>query len=245
MKALILAAGYGTRLGELTKNKAKPLLEIKGKPLIEYTIEKIQATQAVDLIYIVTNAKFYHDFKEWLKQYNPNTQIKIINDRTTSNETRLGAVGDISYVVEQENIDDDLFVIAGDNLFEFSLTNIINLFKQRNSSIVAGRKATKEEIAGKYGNIILGEDNQIIDFEEKPKQPKSDIASTAVYLFNKQALKELKRCIEEQGQPDNPGDFVKYLSQKQPVYAYIFEQRMFDIGSKEQLEEANQLYRQK
>ncbi|MBD3355149.1 NTP transferase domain-containing protein [Candidatus Woesearchaeota archaeon] len=242
MKALILAAGYATRLYPLTLNQPKPLLKVGGKPIVEYIINKLEEIEQLDTIYIVTNNKFYSHFTEWSNNYRSKIPIKIVNDGTLTNEDRLGAVGDMAHVVDKENIDDDLVVIAGDNLFEFSLKPMINLFNKTKSSVVAGRKATKQEIAGTYGNIILDNNNKVINFEEKPEEPKSDIASTALYSFNKEALQHLKTCIEEQGKPDNSGDFIKYLSQKSDVYSHILEEDWFDIGNKEQLKEANKKY---
>jgi len=235
MKALILAAGYATRLYPLTLNQAKPLLEVAGKPIIEYIIEKLQEITEIDTIYAVTNGKFYQNFVDWAINYQSKVPLKIINDNTFTNETRLGPVGDLQLTIEQENIDDDLFVIAGDNLFNFSLTPISSLFKEKNTSIVAGRQSTKEEIKGKYGNIILNEEYKITGFEEKPKKPKSDIASTAIYLLNKKALKLLKQCKNI----EHTGDFIKYLSEKQNVYVHILTEKWHDIGDKKQLEEAN------
>ncbi|MBD3249361.1 NTP transferase domain-containing protein [Candidatus Woesearchaeota archaeon] len=242
IKALILAAGYATRLYPLTLDQPKPLLDVGGKPIMDYIVEKLEQIEEIDTIYVVTNNKFYPNFKEWSDSSDFKKSIKIVNDQTMSNEDRLGAVGDMAYVVEQEDIDDDLFVIAGDNLFEFSLLPMVELFKQKGSSVVAGRKTSKEEIAGKYGNIIADENSRITAFEEKPEQPKSDIASTALYLFSKEAVSALKRCIEEQGKPDNSGDFIRYLSEQQDVYVHVLEHGWFDIGGKEELEKAREKY---
>ena len=245
MKALILAAGYATRLYPLTLNQPKPLLPVGGKPIIEYIINKLEELDSLDTIYIITNNKFYNHFQEWKNNFQSKTPIKIINDQTLTNEDRLGAVGDMAFAIKAENIDDDLFVIAGDNLFEFSLKGIQDMAKEKNTSIVAGRKSKKELIAGKYGNIILDQNNKITDFEEKPENPKSDIASTALYLFNKESLKLLDQCIEEKGKPDNSGDFIKYLSEKTDVHSHILEQGWFDIGDKEQLKAADEEYTMK
>ena len=242
MKALILAAGYATRLYPLTLNTPKPLLKIGDKPIINHIINKLESIDALDTIYIVTNNKFHGHFQEWKENYSSNKEIKIINDGTLSNEDRLGAVGDMAFAVEKELIDDDLFVIAGDNLMDFELHDMVALFKQKNSSIVAGRKLPVEEIAGKYGNILHDENHKITGFEEKPQMPKSEVASTALYLFNQHSLSLLKKCIQEQGQPDNSGDFIRYLSENTDVHAYIFDEGWWDIGDKEQLKLADEKY---
>jgi glucose-1-phosphate thymidylyltransferase len=243
IKALVLAAGYATRLYPLTLDKPKPLLDVGGKPIMEYIVEKLEEIEEIDTIYIVTNNKFYSHFSEWADSSGFKKEIKIINDQTMSNEDRLGAVGDMAYVVEKENLDDSLFVIAGDNLFDFSLLPMICVFREKNSSVVAGRRATKEEIAGKYGNIITDKNSRITAFEEKPEHPNSDIASTALYIFNSKAIGYLTQCIKEQGKPDNSGDFIRYLSEKQDVYVHILEQGWFDIGNKEELEKAKERYK--
>ena len=242
IKALILAAGYATRLYPLTLNQPKPLLEVGGKPIIDHIIEKLGEIEEIDSIFVVTNNKFHNHFLEWAEKSGFKTPITIINDGTLSNEDRLGAVGDMAVAVEQGKIDDDLFVIAGDNLIGFSLKNMADLSKEKKSSVVAGRKAAKEEIAGRFGNIILDENNKIIGFEEKPEKPKSEIAATATYLFNKEALGHLKQCMQDEGKPDNSGDFVRYLSEKQDVHSFIFEDGWFDIGNKEELERARDRY---
>lgn len=247
MKALILAAGYATRLYPLTLNQPKPLLKVAGKPIISYIFEKLEEIgkiAAIDTIYVVTNNKFYSHFLDWSRSINSKIPVKIINDGTLSNEDRLGAVGDISFAVKKENISDDLFVLAGDNLFNFSLTEMLNLFKQRKTSIIAGRKAAKEDISGKLGNILLDASNKIIGFEEKPQNPKSEIASTAIYLFNKDDLKELNNCLNQKF--DNSGDFIRHLSEKKEVYCYLLDSqnhKCFDIGSKEIYEQAEKSYK--
>ncbi len=242
INAIILAAGYATRLYPLTLNKPKHLLPIDGKPLIEHLIKKLEEIN-IDKIYIITNNRFYPHFQTWLKNFKSNASIKILNDNTYTNEDRLGAVGDIFFVVEKENINDNLIVLAGDNLFEFSLNDMINMFKQKNCSVIAGVKKPKKEIAGKYGNIILDNNNRIIGFEEKPLQPKSEIAATALYLFNKTALQQLKIYIAETAKPDNLGNFIKYLSEKENIYTHIFKEKWWDIGNKAQLEEINRKYK--
>ena len=223
MKSLILAAGYATRLYPLTLNMPKPLLKVAGKPIINYIIQKIEEIKEIDAIYIITNNKFYSHFLEWSESLKSKLPIKIINDGTLNNEDRLGAVGDIAFAVKKEDITDDLFVIAGDNLFNFSLFGMIDLFKKMKTSVVAGRKTSKEEIKGKFGNIILDDGNKIAGFEEKPINPQSEIASTAIYLFSKDALKELENCTK--GSFDNSGDFVRHLAEKQDVYCYILDSK--------------------
>ena len=243
IKALILAAGYATRLYPLTKDKPKPLLPIAGKPIIEHIIYRIDELEAVDTIYVVTNDKFYNNFIDWRKGFEGKKEIKIINDNTKSNEDRLGAVGDMHFVISKEKVDDDLLVIAGDNLFEFSLRDMCSLFNEKSSTVVAFRDlGDKSLIANKLGTAHLDEAGKILEFKEKPPEPKSSLAATACYLFTKDDLVELERCIKQNKKPDNSGDFVRHLSERKHVYAFVFEEKWFDIGSHEQLKEAHEYF---
>ena len=239
MKCIILAAGYATRLYPLTKDTPKPLISVAGKPIIEHIIYRLEELEKIDEIFVVTNDKFYNHFLTWSNNFSNGTKITIVNDGTESNEDRLGAIGDIHYVIKDKNILEDTIVIAGDNLFEFSLQHMHDFFSQKNSTVVAFRDLKdKALIAGKYGTAHLDESGKILEFQEKPEIPKSSLASTACYLFTKDDFFALERCIAENNQPDNLGDFIKYLSARKHVYAYVFEEKWFDIGSHDQLKEA-------
>lgn len=243
MKAIVLAAGYATRLYPLTLNKPKPLLKVAGKPLLEHILFRIEEVDNVDEIFIVTNDKFYPYFLRWLKSYKSNKKIKIINDGTKTNEERLGAVGDIHFVVADQKIDDDILVIGGDNLFEFSLDHLNSFFKEKKKSVVALYDVKDKELAKKYGVVELDETSKIIGFEEKPNKPKSTLASTACYIFSKSDLEELEKCILNGKKPDNLGDFIKFLSKRKHFYGFVFSERWFDIGSKEQLNKADKEFK--
>ena len=243
MKAIILAAGYSTRLYPLTLNKPKPLLNIGGKPLIERIIEKIDEIPEITNIYIVTNNKFHDSFLTWHSQYKSKKDCLIINDNTLTNETRLGAIGDINFVISQEKIDEDVLVIAGDNLFEDSLLNLVELFNKKKSSIVAVQDLKdKNLLANKFGTVIVDENFKIIDFQEKPEKPKSSLASTAIYLFSKEDLSELKQYINQKENLDNSGDFIKYLSSKKNIYSFVLEKKWYDIGGITDLRDADIRY---
>jgi glucose-1-phosphate thymidylyltransferase len=246
MKALILAAGYGTRLYPLTKNQPKPLLKIGSKLMIEHIIDKINEVKEITDILIITNDKFYPNFVDWSKKFKQTEKnIAILNDKTKTNEERLGAVGDIYFAIKETKIDDDILVIGGDNLFEFSLKSFFDFSRRNKRSAIAVRDlGQKQKLAKKFGVVEVDKNNKLISFEEKPETPKSTLASTCCYLFTKEDIQEFKKCLEENKKPDNTGDFIRYLSEKKPVYAFIFKERWFDIGSIEQLEEANKTYRE-
>ena len=237
MDVLILAAGYATRLYPLTLDKPKPLLEIAGKPMIDHITDKIK--DKVDKIHVITNNKFHEHFLDWAKD---KENVNIINDQTMSNEDRLGAIGDIHYFIEQNNFDKDLMVIAGDNLLGLSFDKFFKFFKEKNSSVVAVYDLLdKHKLANKFGVVELNEKNKIIGFEEKPAEPKTSLTSTACYIFKKKDIDFLEKCIEEHNQPDNLGDFIKFLSLNSSVYGFVFDDVWYDIGSKEDLAKVRKL----
>jgi glucose-1-phosphate thymidylyltransferase len=244
IKALILAAGYATRLYPLTENQPKPLLKVANRPIVEHILEKLKGADNIDEIMIVTNARFYDHFRVWLNHFDYPKKIKIINDGTISNEDRLGAVGDINYVLKEEEINDDLLVIAGDNLFGFSLNNFINHFQQKNNSVVALHDLKDKNIVkNKFGVAMLCDQvSKVVNFEEKPANPKSTLAATACYVFHKDDLKHVEAAVEK-GKADNPGDLVKYLVKESEVHGFVFANHWFDIGSIEGLKQAEEVYR--
>ena len=234
MKSIILAAGFGTRLEEITKNKSKCLLKINKKPIIERVVGKIKNHD----IYIITNNKFYDDFKKTLSN-----KIKLINDNTNTNDERLGAIGDLKFFIDKEKINKaDLLVIGRDNLFEFNIEDFLNYSKDK--TCVALYDIKNIEKAKRFGVVQLNDKNKIINFEEKPKIPKSTLVSTACYKFKAEDITYyLNKYIKENNNKDNLGNFIKYLSMKKPVYGYIFKDKWFDIGTKESLKEAEEYYK--
>ncbi len=243
MKALILAAGYATRLYPLTLNTPKPLLEVGGKAIIGHIIEKLEKISEVDEIFIVTNNFFYPQFLEWLTKNDFKKQIKIVNDQTMSNEDRLGSIGDMEFVVKKENINDDLLVIGGDNLFEDHLEDFVQFFKGKGSSILL-HDVKNVELATKFGVVSLGDQNRIVNFVEKPELPESTLASTLVYGLTKNHLGMFSAALEE-NKWDSPGNFIAFLSEREPVFGKAINGKWFDIGSLDQLEESRRYYETK
>jgi len=239
MKAIVLAAGYATRLYPLTKDTPKPLLKVAKRPILEHILLKLDKVDAVDEVFIVTNDRFYKNFLEWKKNYNPNKKIEILNDGTKSNKDRLGAIGDIDFAIKKKNIDDNAMVIGGDNLFEFSLVQLAKFFREKEKSVIALVDVKDMELAKKYGIAGIDAKQRIVAFWEKPEKPESTLASTACYIFSKEDIEELEKCIKSNKQPDNLGDFIKYLSERRHVYGMVFTERWFDIGDHQQLKEAD------
>lgn len=241
IKALILAAGYATRLWPLTKNKPKPLLEVKGSPIIEHILSQFPSIPEITEVLVVTNEKFAPEFEDWAKAFKYHIQIRVINDLTTSNEDRMGAIGDMRYAIQDAKIDEDLLVIAGDNLFEYRLAELFRCFKQKGTSIVACKDlGSRDEVKEKFGVIELGADNRITGFEEKPTEPKTSIAATACYVFTRQDIAQIKDYIEAGNKPDNAGDFIKWLANHKPIHAFVFTEKWYDIGTFESLGKARE-----
>ncbi|MBI3051417.1 nucleotidyltransferase family protein [Candidatus Woesearchaeota archaeon] len=244
MKAIVLAAGYGTRLHPITESTPKPLIPVAGKPLIEHILLRISELPRVEEIVLVTNEKYYKNFLDWVAGYTSPIPLVVLNDGSSSNDDRLGAIGDIDFAVKSANVNDDVLVIAGDNLFDFSLVDLFRFFRSRAASVVALHDLKDpSKASGRYGVASVDSEFRIVGFEEKPARPKSSLASTACYFFTREDLAELEKCIRENRKPDNLGDFIRWLSSRKSVYGFVFSERWFDIGSHDQLREAEEHWR--
>ncbi len=241
MRALILAAGYATRLYPLTLNRPKPLLPIAGKPILEYIMGKIEKIKEIEEVYVVTNEKFSPHFREWKGNFKSEKRIKILNDGTLSDEDKLGAVGDLRFVIEKEKISDDLFVAGGDNLFELDVVQFVEFFKKKGTS-VALHDVRDKELARKYGIVTLDPDKRIIDFEEKPGNPQTTLAAICMYLFSKDKLGLLEEYLREGNNPDAPGYYIQWLYKKTEVYGFAFGDKWYDIGDIIQYRKADEEY---
>jgi glucose-1-phosphate thymidylyltransferase len=246
MNVLILAAGYATRLYPLTLNKAKPLLDVAGKPMVEWVVENLRGVGEIETIYIVTNAKFFADFETWAKNFqnaNPQFRFKVINDGSTTDDNKLGAIGDINLLLTRESVvDSDLLVIAGDNLFRESLAGFID-YAGKTEATVGVHQVTDSQAIKKYGVVTVDADGVITHFEEKPKEPKSSLAAIALYFYSKKVLPLFTTYIAAGNNADQPGLFLQWLYPRKPVNTFQITGQWLDIGSKETLEEANRLFK--
>jgi len=231
MKAIILAAGYGTRLYPLTEVYAKPLLPVAGKPVIEYLLEKIKPVKQIDKIDIVVNDKFFDDFERWRDNLDFSKEIKLINDGTTSNEERLGAIADLQFTIEQSSVLDEALVLGGDNIFLFSFVEFVEFFNKKNSDSITVHELNELERLRRTGVVEINQDNKVIGFEEKPDNPKSNLASPPCYIFTNETLNEIQRYISEGNNLDAPGNFIKWLYKEKEVYAFKFSEERYDIGN--------------
>ncbi|MBT3262189.1 nucleotidyltransferase family protein [Candidatus Woesearchaeota archaeon] len=229
MKAIILAAGYATRLYPLTLNKAKPLLEIGGKTVIDHILDKIKQTDITETI-VVTNDKFYKDFETW------NPGVTVLNDGTKNEQDRLESIGDINFALK--NVDEDFIIIAGDNLFTFDLNELLDFAKDK-QYVITGRNLPSLEEAKKHGSIEeMDGTGRVIQFVEKPENPKTKLSAIMMYCFKKEGKQEIINYLETEYKKENPKTLIEWLTQKTEVYAWINDSTYFDIGDKEKLDEA-------
>lgn len=245
MQVLILAAGYATRLYPLTLNQPKPLLPVAGKPMLEHVLDNLSTIPGLHDIFIVTNNKFAGHFETWAKEYGTRHsayRFKVINDGSTSDTDKLGAIGDIHFVIQREKLNDDLLVIAGDNLFNRSLEGFAAYGKQKNASVLALYDVSDLESIKKYNSVTTDADGRITFFEEKPKNPTSTRTGIALYYYPAEIVKLVETYIKEGNNPDQPGRFVQWLYPRVPVYTWDVPGTWFDIGSKETLDEANKIF---
>jgi glucose-1-phosphate thymidylyltransferase len=245
MNVLILAAGYATRLYPLTRHKAKPLLEVAGKPIIEWVLENLADVPGLETICIVTNDKFAADFQAWADRYqarHAKLHLKIINDGSKSDDDKLGAIGDINLVMTRENlIGSDLLIVAGDNLFSESLADFIGYAKTTEATVAVYDIGDAEAVK-KYGNITVDSEGTITHFEEKPEKPRSTLAAVAVYYYSREILPLLTTYLAAGNNPDQPGRFIQWLYTRKPVKTFQIKGQWLDIGSKETLERADQIF---
>ncbi len=245
MKCILLCAGYATRLFPLTENFPKALLNIGEKPLLDYILDEVNSVKEVNKIYVITNDRYYKHFKKWTNKKNNPKEIKVINDNTTSNDDRLGAIGDIMYLIEKENINDDLLIIAGDNLFTYKLKDVINFYNSKQKSVLCAKELDDIELLKRFAVASVDDFNRVVELVEKPEKPKSNLGVYATYIYPKEIIKYFNKYKEEGNNMDSPGHFPQYLYKKEDVYVYKFNGECYDVGTHETLKEVNELYKKK
>jgi glucose-1-phosphate thymidylyltransferase len=245
MKVIILAAGYATRLYPLTLTQPKPLLPVAGKPMVEHVLDNLAPIGDIDCVYVVTNAKFADHFQKWSDHYRATKsklKFTIVNDGSTDDTNKLGAIGDIHHVLKAQNVDDDLIIVAGDNLFSEKLTEFGKFIREKNAPTLAVYDVGNLDEIKKYNSISTDANGRITFFEEKPKNPTSTLTGIALYFYPKATIPLIKQYIAEGNNPDQPGRLVQWLYPRTAVYTWRVPGLWFDIGSKETLEEANKIF---
>jgi glucose-1-phosphate thymidylyltransferase len=236
VRALILAAGYATRLRPLTDTWAKELLPVGGRPIVDRIVDNLGEVAEIEEIHLVTNARKAPWFHEWAT----GRDVTIHDDGTTSNDDRLGAIGDMLFVIDRIGAPDDLLVIAGDNLFDFRLSDLVAFWQTKGvASAVAVRDVGSLELARRYGIVDLDPDGRIRSFVEKPIDPPSTLAATATYLYHREHVGLIRTYVESEANADQPGRLVAWLHRREPVYGWVFTEPWYDIGDHEQLLEAD------
>ncbi len=241
MKVLLLAAGYATRLYPLTLNQPKSLLSLAGRTVVDFILDIIEPLKDVDEVFVVTNQKFYGHFVNWSKKSTSAKKITVINDGTTTNENRLGATGDMNFVIKEQGLKDDMLVLAGDNIFKTDLSKFLNFAISKRPAISIGLYDVKDlGLAKKYGIVSLDSDKKVIEFSEKPEKPASTLAAKCLYFIPKEKLSVVGEYLSTDSAKDAPGYFLEWLCKKDPMYGYVFKnEKWFDIGDKKSYEEAD------
>ncbi len=242
MDCILLAAGYATRLYPLTENMPKALLKLGSKSILDRICEKIEELKEVNNIYIVTNHKFAKHFSDWAADYKGRIPVTVLDDGTTSNDNRLGAIGDMKFVIDKKNITDEILVMASDNVFDFSLQDMLDLYQKKNADVISAHYVPDIEDLRQMGVLELDGDNRVISFAEKPSEPKSHWGVPPFYFYRKETLPLIQQYIAEGNNPDAPGHFIPWLIERTPVYAYTFDVMTIDIGTPKSYEEAQKLF---
>lgn len=242
MKAIILAAGYATRLYPLTKNQPKPLLQVGNQTMLDSIVEKMVAVDEIDEIFIVTNDKFHEHFENWVGQANYDIRLTVINDGTLSNEDRLGALGDIQHVINTAHVQEDLMIVAGDNLFGFSLVDLVTFYKNHDGNAISIYKEADSAQLIRGGTADIDNEGRVIGFEEKPEVVNYPYAVPTFYIIQKEDLHLFNAYQEEGNNMDANGNFIPYLLDHSKVYGFVFDEYRYDIGTLESYEQVQKLF---
>ncbi len=241
MKCLILAAGYATRLYPLTQNFPKPLLEVQGKTILDWLVDDIDTLGTVDEFVVISNHKFAHHFDQWAAT--KRQKITVVDDGTDKNETRLGAVRDIQFAIDKLGLNDDMLVIAGDNLLDFSLTTFIRYAQGKNASCIMRYYEPNFERLLKCGVVTVDEDDRILAMTEKSPTPATHWCCPPFYYYTKEDAKRVQIGIDSGCGVDAPGSFIAWLCKQTAVYAMEMPGRRYDIGNLESYEKVKKEYK--
>lgn len=232
MKCLILAAGYATRLYPLTGNFPKPLLKVGEKSILDWLVDDLVETTDIDEFVVISNHKFATHFEEWKnsKEKTRFYEITVIDDGTSTNESRLGAVKDIQLAVEKLKLTDDLLVMAGDNVLDFSLSKFVEFAKKKGTSCVMCHEENELKKQQKTAIITVNKNDLITFYEEKPKEPKGNLAVPPFYCYRSVDVKRIQEALDSGCGYDAPGSFAAWLSKQTPMHAYKMPGKRYDIG---------------
>lgn len=243
MKAIILAAGYATRLYPLTREYPKSLLQVKNKAILDYIIDKLEAIGGLNEIIIVTNSKFIAKFRQWKKKTAVKKKLSLVDDRTRNNSDRLGAIGDINFVLNKKRIKEDILVIGGDNLFSAGLAGFLKFAFQKKPGATIGLYKLKDiKDAYRYGVAKLDKEKRVIHFEEKPGKPQSRLVAMCLYYIPFERLGLIKEYMKVTGKTDATGNYIDWLKERIEAYGFIFHGAWYDIGDLKYLTRAEKYF---
>lgn len=244
MKAVVLCAGYATRLYPLTENTPKPLLPVGGRPILEWILDQLKEIKELDAVYLVTNDKFAGHFEKWSKTVSYPWPIETVNDGTKSNETRLGAIGDLALVLKQKKVGaEDVLVLAGDNFFDSSLRDFAEFGKaKRPGGVIAVYDVKDKELAKQYGLVQIDANAKVTAFYEKPANPPTTLASCGVYWLPAETRSMLDSYLAAGNNPDQPGHYMRWLAETASLYATPIKGKWLDIGDLASYEKANAMF---
>lgn len=243
MDALILCGGFATRLEPITLFVPKPLLPVGGRPIVDYIVENV-VDAGVDRIIFSTNWKFDDQFEYWLdhkKSAGIKNRIKLVVEPATNNNEKFGAVKGISYTIDKAALHDDLMIVAGDNYYKFDLRKMIDHFNKYRKPTVALHDIGSTEEAKRFGVVQLS-DHKVVAFDEKPKEPKSTLVSTGLYIYPKEMLHKFKEYVAEGKNPDAPGYFMQWLIKDTEVHGVVYDEDWFDVGTVDTYKEVFEKY---
>jgi len=236
MIVVILAGGYGTRLFPLTRNVAKPLLRIRGRPIIDYIFDRLDRLTGIDKVMISTNKKFERQFDEWLGR-RPRAKVAIRAEGSHREAEKLGAIRALSELIDVID-SEDYMVIAGDNFFTSDLGDLVAYYHEKKSTMIATYDVKDVDVVRNCSMAEVGPDGKLIRFVEKPKRPESTLIGTCIYLFPRNSIRRIHEYLREGNNPDSPGNFIGWLCEREPVYGYALQGRWWDVGTPRSYDEA-------
>lgn len=242
MKNIVIAAGYATRLYPLTENFPKPLLKIGDRSILERMLDDIDKIPEIEGHVIVTNHKFAPIFEQWLNEVDYTKPIEIIDDGTETNETRLGAVRDLLLAIERESIDDDIMVMAADNILDFSFKGFVDYFNEVGTSVIMCYHEPELKRLQRTGVISVDDNMRVLEMQEKPAEPVSELAVPPFYIYSRRDLPLIRDCMAHGCGFDAPGNLAHYLADATTLHAWMMPGSRYDIGSLDSLEEARQKF---
>jgi len=242
MKAVILAGGFARRMGRLGIRTPKALLPIAGRPVIEHILERMQGL-GIDKVFVSTNKRFEQEFSDWAAKTAAGLVIELVVEPAMEEGQKLGSIGGLQFLIEQKSIEEDILVVNGDNLFGSGLEGFISFYKAKKAFTFGVYDTRSIDEAQKMGVVLSDQSGQVMDFEEKPENPKSTLVSTGIYLFPRETLPLIKQYTDEGNSTDRMGDFLAWLMKRQALFSFRFDGIWFDIGSPETYGMAQMLFK--